>query len=257
MIVQIYEIQTPQEAERCIEVGVDHLGSVLLSQDQWRQPSVKAVMELSRGTPVRNSLIPLFKDPDTLFRVLDYYRPHFVHFCESLTDPEGRNKDLEPLIVYQATVKERFPELGIMRSIPIPGKGLASPLPTLELARSLEPVSHMFLTDTWLGREPVEGYIGITGKTGDWEVARELVLQSKIPVILAGGLSPENAYGAITEVKPAGADSCTQTNRLDGDGRPLRFRKDFVKVAAFVAEVRRAARAIEGLSRIPVAADVR
>ena len=83
------------------------------------------------------------------------------------------------------------------------------------------------------------------------------VMAASLPVILAGGLSPENAYGAITEVKPAGADSCTQTNRLDGDGRPLRFRKDFVKVAAFVAEVRRAAKAIEGLSRIPVAPDVR
>ena len=32
MITQIYEIQTPQEAEKCIELGVDQIGSVLLSQ---------------------------------------------------------------------------------------------------------------------------------------------------------------------------------------------------------------------------------
>jgi phosphoribosylanthranilate isomerase len=36
MIVQIYEIQDPWQAERCIELGVDHIGSVLLSQNQWR-----------------------------------------------------------------------------------------------------------------------------------------------------------------------------------------------------------------------------
>ena len=32
MIIQIYEIQTPSEAERCIELGVDHIGSVILSE---------------------------------------------------------------------------------------------------------------------------------------------------------------------------------------------------------------------------------
>ena len=37
MITQIYEIQTPQEAEKCIELGVDQIGSVLLSQGDWRE----------------------------------------------------------------------------------------------------------------------------------------------------------------------------------------------------------------------------
>jgi len=30
MIVQIYEIQTPSEAEAMIHLGVDHIGSVIL-----------------------------------------------------------------------------------------------------------------------------------------------------------------------------------------------------------------------------------
>ncbi len=38
MIVQVYEIQTPHEAEKCIDLGVDHLGSVVLSEEEWRQP---------------------------------------------------------------------------------------------------------------------------------------------------------------------------------------------------------------------------
>jgi phosphoribosylanthranilate isomerase len=39
---------------------------------------------------------------------------------------------------------------------------------------------------------------------------------------------------------PAGADSCTQTNAKDKNGNPVRFKKDFRKVEAFVNEVRRA-----------------
>jgi phosphoribosylanthranilate isomerase len=71
-------------------------------------------------------------------------------------------------------------------------------------------------------------------------MAGQLVRQSKIPVILAGGISPENAAEAITRTRPAGIDSCTQTNARDAEGRPIRFRKDLKKVQALVAAVRRA-----------------
>jgi phosphoribosylanthranilate isomerase len=147
---------------------------------------------------------------------------------------------LENLISLQGLLRERFPQVRTIRSIPVPPEGLAPHLPVLPLAQELEPVSDLFLIDTWLGQEPVEGYIGITGREADRSRAAELVRQSKIPVILAGGLSPENVYDALTEVKPAGADSCTHTNVLDSSGRPVRFRKDFEKVKRFVQEVRRA-----------------
>ena len=96
------------------------------------------------------------------------------------------------------------------------------------------------MTDTWLGEEPVKGFIGITGMTCDWKISRELVVQCKIPVILAGGLSAENVYKAVMETGPAGADSCTQTNKVDKRGNPVRFIKDFGRVKRFVNEVRRA-----------------
>jgi hypothetical protein len=91
----------------------------------------------------------------------------------------------------------------------------------------------------------VEGFVGITGKTVDEKTARALVEQSTIPVILAGGLSPENVRDALRSVKAAGADSCTQTNRLDGSGLPIRFEKDFHKVGDFV----KAVRVVEALMR--------
>ena len=127
-----------------------------------------------------------------------------------------------------------------MRSIPIPAENSVPGFPTLEVARKLEPVSDFCLTDTWIKNEVVQGFIGITGRPCDWRIARDLVLQSKIPVILAGGLSPENVHEALVKVGPAGADSCTQTNKRDKEGNAVRFKKDFERVKKFVQEVRRA-----------------
>jgi phosphoribosylanthranilate isomerase len=245
MIVQVYEIQDPRHAEQCIALGVDHIGSVLLSQEQWRQPSLKDVFLLSGGTQVRHCLLPLFQDIDTLSRCLDYYRPHYLHLCNSLTDHLGRPVDLERIMEFQGVFKEKFPEIGIIRSIPIPGQGMARGFPTLKIAKTLEPASDLFLIDTWLERGPIEGFIGITGRPADWELSRELVCQSNIPVMLAGGLSPENVFEALLKVRPYGADTCTHTNRVDRDGNVIRFQKDYKRVEEFVKEARRADKAIK------------
>ncbi len=240
MIVQIYEIQTPDEAEKCVELGVDHIGSVLVSLEQWKQPVIRETIRFSQGAKAKSSLIPLFQGLDPLSRVLEYYQPDYIHFCETLTTDSGKEVELEPYIRLQQKLKERFPDTKIMRSIPVPLNGIKKAFPTLGLAKELEKVSDVFLTDTWLGEEPVEGFIGITGKRCDTKIAKNLVKQSRIPVILAGGLSPENVYEALVEIRPAGADSCTQTNQIDEKGRPLRFRKDYDRVKRFVEEVRKA-----------------
>jgi len=244
MLAQIYEIQTPKEAETCINLGVDRIGSVILSASDWKNPGIREAISLSECTGTRNSLIPLFGDWDTLCRVMDYYRPHFVHFCDVLTDEHGHEVDLSPFILLQEKFKNAFPDIGIVRSIPVPAAVLAPDFPCLDLVRSMEKVSDFLLIDTWLGKEPVEGFVGITGKVPDLERAKSVVLQSSVPVLLAGGLSPENVFDAVTEVLPAGADSCTHTNEADGSGKPIRFKKDFLKVEKFVKEIRRAETAL-------------
>jgi phosphoribosylanthranilate isomerase len=245
MIVQIYEIQTPQEVEKCIESGVDHIGSVLSSKEAWRQPQLKEAFQVSKEAGVKNSLIPLFQEEEALHRALDYYVPDFLHFCDSLSDHHGNQRDLESMIDLQKHLKQEFPEIGMMRTIPIPLKDEGSKdFPFLENAQAFESISDVFLIDTWVQNEPINGFVGITGRTPDWNMARELVLQTDVPVILAGGLSPDNVYEALLKVLPAGADSCTQTNMTDESGNAVRFKKDFEKVKKFVSEVRRAEEAI-------------
>ncbi len=240
--VQIYEIQDPREAEAVIELGVDRIGSVILAEENWKVPAIRDAISISRGARVKHSLIPLFHTRGVLFQAIEYYQPDIVHFCGRLTHDDGRMIPCVPLVELQTCIRKRFPEIEIMRSVPVVAPESSQRIPTPEIARYFEAASDYFLIDTSLGSEPVEGYIGITGRTCDWAVARELAESSPIPVILAGGLSPENVYEAVMVVKPFGVDSCTRTNAADSSGRPVRFKKDHDKVAVFVQEVRRAER---------------
>lgn len=72
---------------------------------------------------------------------------------------------------------------------------------------------------------------GGSGSLCDWEVAAALA--RRFPVMLAGGLTPDNVAGAIATVRPAGVDV---SSGVETDGR-----KDPAKIAAFVDQVRRTA----------------
>jgi phosphoribosylanthranilate isomerase len=249
ILTQIYEIQTPAEAEALVALGVDHVGSVIVSATAWKQPAIKQTLRFIDSTPARSSLILLYQDKQRIFSSLDYYRPDILHFCELLIDPMTRQPIGDVVhfcLDLQSAVRERFPEIKIMRSIPIPESGRADGFSVMSLAKLFEPMSDYFLTDTFIvdtgmGRDqPVSGFVGITGKTCDWVHAGILVAHSRIPVFLAGGLSPENVYEGVLRIRPAGVDSCTLTNALGEDGQPIRFRKDMDKVKRFIEEARRA-----------------
>lgn len=265
ILVQIYEIQEPREAEALLGLGVDHMGSVLLSREAWKVPAVREVMTLLRQEGIKSCLIPLFDDLEDLCRALDYYEPRILHFCEAIKFPDRESLETDRswqfLYVLQDKLKQRYRDLEIMRSIPIPREGKGN-VPAVRaavenLADFFAPVSDWFLTDTLLGdhstpgfyEEPVAGYVGITGETCDWDLAAALVAKSPVPVILAGGISPENVREGIQRVRPAGVDSCTRTNRVDADSRPVRFRKDPEKVRRLVAETRRAETTVRGRTK--------
>jgi phosphoribosylanthranilate isomerase len=57
---------------------------------------------------------------------------------------------------------------------------------------------------------------GGSGQPVDWDLAAEIVLSSPIPVILAGGLTPENVTEAIRRVQPAGVDVSSGIEKAPG-----------------------------------------
>jgi phosphoribosylanthranilate isomerase len=65
---------------------------------------------------------------------------------------------------------------------------------------------HAFLLDSG---SPTTDEFGGTGRTHDWEISREFVTRSSVPVFLAGGLTPENVARAVGIVRPFGVDVCS------------------------------------------------
>lgn len=61
------------------------------------------------------------------------------------------------------------------------------------------------------------GQVGGTGLTHDWALSRAIVERyPDIPVILAGGLTPENVDAAVAQVRPYGVDVNSGTKDADG-----------------------------------------
>jgi len=84
---------------------------------------------------------------------------------------------------------------------------------------------HLYLLDS-----QVKGRYGGTGITFDWSLARQVAEQ--FPVIIAGGLNPDNVAQVIEMAAPWGVDVSS--------GVEVGGAKDIVKIRAFIEVVRRA-----------------
>ncbi|HJJ43959.1 MAG TPA: phosphoribosylanthranilate isomerase [Methanocorpusculum sp.] len=71
--------------------------------------------------------------------------------------------------------------------------------------------------------------LGGTGLTHDWSISAKIVQASNIPVILAGGLTPENVATAIHQVQPYAVDVHTGVKR--NNVRDAEKTKAFVEAA--------------------------
>lgn len=61
---------------------------------------------------------------------------------------------------------------------------------------------------------------GGSGQAANWSVCRQFVASFPAPVILAGGLNPENVQLAIQEVGPAAVDAATGVEGFPGKKNP-------------------------------------
>jgi phosphoribosylanthranilate isomerase len=67
--------------------------------------------------------------------------------------------------------------------------------------------------------------LGGTGHTHDWTISRRIVAAvAPVPVILAGGLTPDNVAAAIEQVRPAGVDVNSGVEDPTGAKDPDRMR---------------------------------
>jgi phosphoribosylanthranilate isomerase len=83
-------------------------------------------------------------------------------------------------------------------------------------------------TPAFLVDAAVKGIYGGSGVTADWNGAAELA--KKYPLLLAGGLTPDNVAAAVRQVKPWGVDVASGVESAPGE-------KDAEKMKAFVTAV--------------------
>lgn len=112
----------------------------------------------------------------------------------------------------------------VIRAFRLRDDDVPAVLEYLEISRGLEKPPSAILIDAF-----EKGSFGGTGKTANWEKSRTLAkLAAPCPLLLAGGLTPENVQDAIRAVGCHGVDVASGVESQPG-------RKDEVKTKQFVS----------------------
>lgn len=208
--VQIAGVSSLEEALECERCGVDALGFTL------RLPTgVHDDLTEAKARGIIAALPPFIATVAITY--VDSAR-EAVDLCRYLgvdtlqLHGEFPTQDL-PLI------KAGLPNLKVIRSVHVTGKE------ALAKVRSLARHVDAIILDTY---DAASKRCGATGKTHDWSLSRQIVEQSRVPIILAGGLNPDNVAEAIETVRPWAVDVHTGVENEDGT-------RNFEKIREFVA----------------------
>jgi len=213
-IIQIAGIIDWQEADLVMASGATHLGFPLQldvnKEDITEEQASKIIHSLP--SPEMGVLITYLDKSDEIVELVQYLGCGIIQL-------HGPIEDLQINVI-----KQKLPGINIWKSLVVSEDNFDSLKTDLG---NFEPLVDAFITDTY---DPETGASGATGKVHNWEVSRELVKISNTPIILAGGLNPENVYKAIQIVKPAGVDTHTGLEDSEGRKNPEKCRK-FVEEA--------------------------
>lgn len=216
-IIQIAGVHDVEEARLLVDCGVDWIG-LPFRLDHHREDLDEAEARGVVATlppKVLPVLITYLDDLEAILALGSYLGTRAVQLHGPAAPALGEG------------LKRRRPDWLLIRSLVIRGEDIAD----LEAeARDWAPFADYFLTDTF---DPATGASGATGKTHDWEQSRRLAEGVARPLILAGGLRPDNVGEAIRRVRPAGVDAHTGVENPRG-------RKDPALLRRFVREAREA-----------------
>ena len=219
MIVQIYTMQSVPEALAVAALGVDHLGITPSSIGLPGEIDLRTARDIVEAVGSFALVVALTVESDVqvIMKMVREVQPDILHLCalENSFPPQ----DVRIL-------RDLIPDLPIMQAVSV------SNASALDVALSYLKVVDFLILDT---QAPDIAGIGASGVVHDWNISRRIVEEVEIPVILAGGLAPENVGEAIRMVKPWGVDSLTRTNQLLPGGG---FKKDLEKIRRFVEAAR-------------------
>ena len=200
--VKICGITRSADARAAAEAGADAIGLVFYPASP-RYLAAERALEIRDALPAFVQTVALFVNPDAaqVAQVIGRVRPAMLQF----------HGDESPQFCAQfgmPYVKACRVKAGV------------------DLLEYLRPFS---AAAAWLLDSHVEEYGGV-GERFDWSLAPS---ERERPLILSGGLAPDNVAEAIRRVRPWGVDVSSGVESAKGV-------KDAAKIAAFIAEVRNA-----------------
>jgi len=206
--VKICGLRKVEEALEAAKAGADFLGLVFAPSPRFISPEEarRVILEVREHFPQKPAFVGVFVNPSPA------EVNSIANFCS--LDLVQLNGEEPPSFLRQITKPK-------IKSIPL--KGEVSAL--LNLIDAYIKERAIILLDSY-----VKGEYGGTGRTGNWDLAA--CLAQKVPIILAGGLEPQNVATAITKVSPWGVDVSSGVERVRGVKEPA-------KIRAFIEEVRR------------------
>jgi phosphoribosylanthranilate isomerase len=216
VFVQVYGITTTEDAAEVDRLRPDSVGVVLdEGVPTWDSVDADTARAIVTAVPhVRVVALSLSTDPDRILATFKTIGPDIVHLARANAIDDATLQ----------RIRAKIEPAQLMLTVPVDGPD------AIDVARRLSEVGDCLLLDT---KHPDTGVVGASGHTHDWSVSADIVNTLDIPVVLAGGLGPENVRDAISAVRPFGVDSETRTS-LESDRR----RKDIAKVESFISLAR-------------------
>jgi phosphoribosylanthranilate isomerase len=200
------------------QLGADQIGVVVGERDTvWDAMDFEAATAIfsaikTGATKVALTLSSQISEIETIIRAVHFDVPHLAAGADGVQADQV------------AELKRRHPGLRVIRTIPVIGPEAAF------AATAFAGVADYLFLDS---RDPDTMSVGATGRRHDWATSARIVTTVRTPVILAGGLSPDNVREAIRTVRPWGVDSNALTSRVDD-----RTRKDPERVRRFIEAAR-------------------
>jgi len=199
--IKVCGITTIEDAKEAIRLGVDAIGFIF-AENSPRYLSPEKAKEIVMQLPPFVHLVGVFvdSDPVEVEEIIDY--------CGLTHVQLHGNEDAE----YCQKLAQSVMPCRVIKAFRVGPRTMAADFVPYE-----ESVKG-FLLDTY-----VEGQEGGTGKPFDWSLIESLRL--KQPVILAGGISPDNAAEAVRTVRPFAIDVNSGVEESPGKKDPAKLRE--------------------------------
>ncbi|UCH02250.1 MAG: phosphoribosylanthranilate isomerase [Candidatus Bathyarchaeota archaeon] len=203
--VKICGITNKEDLKIASNHGADAVGFIVGVPSSPRNISLAMAEKLIRLVPifVKRILVMVPRNVEELFAAYDKLKPDAIQLHgKYVTNPH--------------ILREKIPHIPLIKAIN------ANPINALKSALEAT-FFDAILLDSY-----VRGKYGGTGIVHNWDLSRQVkkTIQPK-PLILAGGLTPENVKEAIAKVQPYAVDVCAGVELCLGI-------KDSKKVIAFI-----------------------